>query len=73
LDRRDIAAVYFPSGTRVPLLFFAGAPLGMLAFEEAFMPYMLTSDGRTLAEPIKETNLLPAPEAPKVVQLLGAA
>jgi hypothetical protein len=46
---------------------------GMLAFEEAFMPYMLTADGRTLAERTKETNLLPAPEAPKVVQLPGAA
>jgi hypothetical protein len=44
---------------------------GMLAFEEAFLPYMLTADGRTLAERIKETNLLPAPEAPKVVQIGG--
>jgi hypothetical protein len=34
---------------------------------------MLTSDGRTLAERIRETNLLPAPEAPKVVQLSGNA
>jgi hypothetical protein len=46
---------------------------GMLAFEEAFLPYMLTADGRTLAERIKETNLLPAPEQPKVVQLPSSA
>jgi hypothetical protein len=46
---------------------------GMLAFEEAFLPYMLTTDGRTLAERIRETNLLPAPEQPKVVQLPNSA
>jgi hypothetical protein len=44
---------------------------GMLSFEVAFMPYMLTSDGRTMAERITELKLLPAPES-KVVQL-GAA
>jgi hypothetical protein len=46
---------------------------GMLAFEVAFMPHMLTQDGRTMAERIAELKLLPAPEAPKVVQLSGAA
>jgi hypothetical protein len=46
---------------------------GMLAFEEAFMPYMLTADGQTLAEWIGETNLLPAPEQPKIVQLPSSA
>jgi hypothetical protein len=30
---------------------------------------MLTSDGRTVIERMKEPNLLPAPDAPKVVQL----
>jgi hypothetical protein len=44
---------------------------GILSFEAVFMPFMLTSDGRTLAERISETNLLRAPEPPKVVQLTG--
>lgn len=34
---------------------------GILSFEAVFMPYMLTSDGRTLIERVKETNLLPLP------------
>jgi len=43
---------------------------GILSFEAVFMPYMLTSDGRPLLERLKEeTNLLPAPEEPKVVSL----
>jgi len=46
---------------------------GMLSFEVAFMPYMLTSDGRTMAERITELKLLPAPESPKVVQLTSGA
>jgi hypothetical protein len=44
---------------------------GMHSFEVAFMPYMLTADGRTLAERVSETNLLPAPEPTKVVALKG--
>jgi hypothetical protein len=46
---------------------------GARSFENAFMPDMLTADGRTLAERIRETNLLPAPEQPKVVQLPNSA
>jgi hypothetical protein len=46
---------------------------GILSFEAVFMPYMLTYDGRTMAERIAELKLLPAPEAPKVVQLSGSA
>src|SRR5262245_24040752 len=42
---------------------------GVLSFEAVFMPYMLTADGRTVIDRITETNLLPAPEAPKVVQI----
>jgi hypothetical protein len=42
---------------------------GVLSFEAVFMPYMLTADGRPLIERLAETNLLPAPEEPKVVQL----
>lgn len=42
---------------------------GILSFEALFMPHMMTADGRTLLERIKDTNLLPAPESPKVVQL----
>src|SRR5262245_12720878 len=42
---------------------------GVLSFEAVFMPYMLTANGRTLVERIAETNLLPAPEARKVVSL----
>lgn len=34
---------------------------GMLSFGAVFMPYMLTSDGRTLYERADEINLLPAP------------
>jgi len=40
---------------------------GMLSFEAVFMPYMLTADGRTVIEHVREKNLLPAPESPKVV------
>jgi hypothetical protein len=46
---------------------------GMHAFEVAFMPDLLTSDGRTMAERITELKLLPAPEGPKVVQLPSSA
>lgn len=42
---------------------------GILSFEAVFMPYMLTSDGRPLIERIHETNILPAAEEPKVVQI----
>ena len=42
---------------------------GVLSFEAVFMPYMLTADGRPLIERLAETNLLPAPDEPKVVQL----
>jgi len=35
---------------------------GMLSFGAVFMPYMLTSDGRTLYERASEINLLPPPE-----------
>ena len=42
---------------------------GVLSFEAVFMPYMLTSDGRTVLERVKDTNLLPAPDEPKVVNL----
>jgi hypothetical protein len=45
----------------------------MLSFEVAFMPYMLTADGRTMAERITELKLLPVPESPKVVQLPSSA
>jgi hypothetical protein len=43
--------------------------IGVLSFEAVFMPHMLTATGQTVLERIKETNLLPAPEAPKIVQL----
>src|SRR5262249_43751634 len=43
---------------------------GILSFEAVFMPYMLTSDGRTLFERVAETDLLPQPtEQPKIVSL----
>jgi hypothetical protein len=42
------------------------------SFEAVFMPYMLTADGRPLIERLAESNLLPSPEVPKVVLLLGA-
>ena len=34
---------------------------GILSFEAVFMPYMLTSDGRSLLERVAEQNLLAAP------------
>jgi hypothetical protein len=37
--------------------------------ETVFMQYMLTNDGRPLHERIKELQLLPEPEEPKVVAL----
>jgi hypothetical protein len=40
---------------------------GILSFEAVFMPYMLTSDGRPLLDHVAE--LLPKPDAPKVVAL----
>jgi hypothetical protein len=42
---------------------------GILSFEAVFLPYMLTADGRPLVERISETELLPEPEEPKVVNL----
>jgi hypothetical protein len=42
---------------------------GVLSFEAVFMPFMLTADGRPLIERIADSNLLPAPEEQKVVQL----
>jgi hypothetical protein len=42
---------------------------GILSFEAAFMPHMLTNDGRPLIERLKETDLLPKPEQPKIVAL----
>jgi hypothetical protein len=40
---------------------------GMLSFEAVFMPFMLTSDGRSVIERVNE--LLPKPDEPKVVQI----
>jgi hypothetical protein len=40
---------------------------GMLQFEHAFMPHMLTADGRTLMD--RAAELLPKPDEPKVVAL----
>jgi hypothetical protein len=42
---------------------------GILSFEAVFMPFMLTADGRSLIEHVVLSDLLPAPEPPKVVQL----
>lgn len=42
---------------------------GILSFEAVFMPYMLTTDGRPLIERVKESNMLPQHDAPKVVAL----
>jgi hypothetical protein len=42
---------------------------GILSFEAVFMPYMLTSDGRSLIERLGETDLLPKPDAAKIVSL----
>lgn len=42
---------------------------GILSFEAVFMPYMLTADGRPLIDRLREGNLLPAPQEPKVVNL----
>jgi hypothetical protein len=47
---------------------------GMLSFESVFMPYMLTSDGRPLAERLLETGMLPKLTEPqKVVPLKPGA
>jgi hypothetical protein len=46
---------------------------GVLSFEHAFMPWALTADGRPLIERLAETNLLPPPAEPKVVQLTSGA
>ena len=40
---------------------------GMVSFEEAFMPYMLTSDGRRLIEQVQ--HLLPKPTEEKIIAL----
>jgi hypothetical protein len=42
---------------------------GMLSFEQEFLPFMLTADGRPLIERLAETDLLPKAEEPKVVAL----
>jgi hypothetical protein len=42
---------------------------GVRSFEEVFWPHMLTNDGRPLHERVKELQLLPEPEEPKVVAL----
>lgn len=42
---------------------------GMLEFDAVFMPYMLTPDGRPVIERLRETNLLPPPQEPKIVQI----
>lgn len=34
---------------------------GMMSFEAVFMPYMLTSDGRSVLERMQEAKLLPPP------------
>ena len=44
---------------------------GILSFEAVFMPYMLTADGRTVLERLEGSDMLPKPEAPKVVALPG--
>jgi hypothetical protein len=44
---------------------------GILSFEALFLPFMLTHDGRTVAERLPETGLLPEPESPKVVSIQG--
>jgi hypothetical protein len=35
---------------------------GILQFEHVFMPYMLTSSGRTVLEHLRDNNVLPAPQ-----------
>jgi hypothetical protein len=42
---------------------------GMFSFEQEFMPFMLTADGRPLIERLAETDLMPKPDEPKVVSL----
>jgi hypothetical protein len=42
---------------------------GILSFEAVFMPYMLTADGRPVIERIKDENLLPPPQEPKIVSI----
>jgi hypothetical protein len=44
---------------------------GILSFETVFLPHMLTSDGRTVAERLPETGLLPSPDPLKVVSIQG--
>jgi hypothetical protein len=44
---------------------------GILSFEHVFMPFMLTHDGRPLIDRVSELELLPKPDAPKVVALPG--
>ena len=41
---------------------------GIVSFEAVFMPFMLTSDGRTVIERIKDTNLLLPPEKIRATQ-----
>jgi hypothetical protein len=35
---------------------------GILQFDHVFMPYMITSSGRTVLEHLRDNNVLPAPE-----------
>jgi hypothetical protein len=42
---------------------------GILSIEAAFLPYMLTHDGRALIDRLAETEMLPKPSEPKVVTM----
>jgi hypothetical protein len=48
---------------------------GILKFEAVFMPYMLTNDGRSVIDRVKDAGLLPEPddERERVVKLPGRA
>jgi hypothetical protein len=41
----------------------------IVSFEAVFLPFMLTHDGRPLSERVGELELLPKPDAPKVMSL----
>ena len=44
---------------------------GIMSFDAVFMAHIITADGRTFLERVKDDrNLLPAPEEPKVVPLV---
>lgn len=42
---------------------------GVITFDEAFMPHMLLKNGQRVIEAARAANLLPPPEASKVVEL----